>query len=174
MTDLAKAMPSNINLEKWEDVGFLWNGELLVKELPRLASLVADNDGALIVSAKLNKQAGILWLVFDVQGALILTCQRCLDRMELDVSGEYRLAILHSDDEINRIDGAEYVLLDELGEDTRKMLPLKDLLEDELILLLPASPRHEDCQSLLGEMTEVAEEQNNPFAVLADLKGKLS
>lgn len=174
-TNATGAMPANILLDKWADIGFAWQGVVHSSELARLSeSLSADS--ALEVSCRLEKVDGILWLSFEVAGALMLPCQRCLEALSIDVSGEYRTAILYRSADVSRIDDAEYLLVDELGEDTRK-LPIRELLEDELMLALPLSPRHDDCQMLadsVGELAEEDEVQDNPFAALAALKGNLA
>ena len=78
--------------------------------------------------------------------------------------------------QIEQIEDAEYVLVQELGlSGGRKMLPIKELLEDELLLALPLSPRHEDCHMPIEMMDETESEvEDNPFAALAALKGKLN
>lgn len=89
------------------------------------------------------------------------------------------MAILENEGQIGYLmaldETADYVLLDEVcpsGE--RRMLPVTDLLEDELLLAIPLSPRHEDCEMLRDNPVEVSDEPtHNPFAVLGQLKGKL-
>lgn len=176
----AKEMPANILLEKWADIGFEWAGDVTVASFERLAANVqTEQDGnldALQVQVKLHKESGVLWLDFVVQGELKTACQRCLELITIDVSGVYRLAVLFRAEQIEQIFDAEYVLVDEFGhQDARKMLPIKDLLEDELLLTLPLSPRHDDCDMPIEMVDEDDEEPlDNPFAALAALKGKLN
>lgn len=168
-------MPANIVLDKWADIGFSWQGVAKLSEFGRLFEVVdksiQQNAGdTLTIKVLLSKKNDVLWLEYQVEGVLWLACQRCLSPLDIDVSGEYILAILKDESEIGRVDGAEFVLVDEIcSNDGRKMLPLRDLLEDELLLALPLSARHEDCQMLVDE----TDEQNvldNPFAILATLK----
>lgn len=73
-------------------------------------------------------------------------------------------------------DEVDYVLLDEITEDQRGeiLLPLANILEDEILLDVPLSPKHEDCEMATEQVGELPEEENeNPFAALAALKGKL-
>lgn len=177
-----KEMPANILLEKWADIGFVWSGDVPVSGFERLSAQVnrakqSEQHESLSVKANLQKNLGILWLIFDVDGELIVPCQRCLDDMNIDVSNQYRLAILSHENQIEQIDDAEYVLVDEIGSDgTRKMLPIKDLLEDELLLALPLSPRHDECDMPVEmvDADDADEVADNPFAALAALKGKLN
>ncbi|UNU72714.1 YceD family protein [Moraxella nasovis] len=175
----AKELPTNILLEKWIDAGFSWVGEIFIHEFERLSKQVYFSENAnpkLSVNVQLAKKDGVLWLTYDVQGDILLSCQRCLEPIAFDVTGEYRLAILANEHETSRIGGAEFVLLDEVcPSESRKMLPIKALLEDELLLALPLSPRHDDCTTPIDASDhDENQEQDNPFAVLSALKGKLN
>ena len=164
-----QTLPNNILLEKWADIGFHWQGVIAIDELPRLSEQTVDG-------GSWQALVGVLWLSYQVTGGVSVGCQRCLESLSIDLSGEYRLALLNDESEIGLIDGAEYVLIDELGESARRLLPIKDLLEDKLMLALPLSPRHKDCDMLVKSVGDEIEEevQENPFAALAALKGKLS
>lgn len=166
-------LPAHIGIEKWSNIGFSWQGQMNLAEFERL-SIDTQADTPLEVAVDFGKKDGILWLSFVVGGSLLVVCQRCLSPLRVDVSGTYQMAILTSDEQIDKIAGQEYVLLSELG--SPNLLPIKDLLEDELLLTLPLSARHDDCQMFTdGAGGDVAEEKaNNPFAVLANLKAKPS
>ncbi|MFB6348298.1 DUF177 domain-containing protein [Moraxella sp. ZJ142] len=171
-----QTLPNHIMLEKWADIGFEWQGDLQIGELPRLAEQTCT-DGVLAVAVRLHKVDGIVWLDYQVAGQIQVACQRCLEPLDVDVSGAYSLALLASADDVPLIDDAEYILMQELGNGVTHKLPIKDLLEDELLLTLPLSPRHEDCEMLVesaGDELESEEIHDNPFAALAGLKGKLS
>lgn len=166
-------LPAHIGLEKWSNIGFSWQGQMNLAEFERL-SADTQADVPLEVAVDFGKKDGILWLSFVVGGSLSVMCQRCLSPLHVDVSGTYKMAILTSDEQIEQIAEQEYVLLSELGNPN--LLPIKDLLEDELLLTLPLSARHEDCQMFTDSAgEEIAEEKaNNPFAVLANLKARPS
>lgn len=171
-------LPKNIAFDKWADIGFTWQGNVPVTDLPRLAEQVMA-DEMLTVALTLTQQDKILWLNYDIKAVLSVACQRCLDPMPVDVSGNYRMAILESENKIGYLNAldetADYVLLDEICPDDKKMLPVADMLEDELLLAIPLSPRHDDCDMHTDSVGDVADEPaENPFAVLGQLKGKLS
>lgn len=175
MSELNKktTLPNNINLDKWADVGFEWQGEIDVQDFERFQTLVQE--GVLQLNLKLMTNDGVLWLNYRIAGDVSLDCCRCLEPMVLDLTGNYELALIERESQLALIGESEYVLFDELNLADAKMLPVKDLLEDNLILALPLSPKHEDCQPLLEEVEEdEPEEKDNPFLVLAELKGKLS
>ncbi|OPH40173.1 YceD family protein [Moraxella equi] len=178
-THQSATLPQNIAFDKWADIGFTWQGDVPVTALPRLAGQVIASDDLLSVALTLARQDKILWLTYDVKAMLSVACQRCLDPMPVDVSGNYRMAILESENKIGYLEAldetADYVLLDEICPDDKKILPVADMLEDELLLAIPLSPRHDDCDMHTDSVGDVADEPvENPFAVLGQLKGKLS
>lgn len=167
-----KTLPANIGLDKYAHIGFHWQGVMNVHQFERLTQDVLE-DTLLSLTVDFARQEGILWLSYDIQGVLSVACQRCLLPLSVDVSGQYRMAIITHEDELSKVEGCEFILLSELGNPTH--LPIKDLLEDELILQLPLSPRHEDCQLLTDSAGDIEQVDNdNPFAILASLKNKPS
>ena len=99
--------------------------------------------------------------------------------MPVDISGNYRMAILDSENKIGYLNAldetADYVLLDEVCLDDKKMIPVADMLEDELLLAIPLSPRHDDCDMYTDSVGDVVDEPTkNPFAVMVQLKYGLS
>lgn len=177
MTQTITAMPAHILFEKWSEIGFSWQGKLPVMDLPRLYKEVdtatQKRSPALDVACVLKKTNGIVWLSFEVSGQLSLTCHRCLSPMTHDVSGSYRMAILTSQSQVGALmacdNEAEYVFLSELGDG--RILPVLQLLEDELLLTLPLSATHDDCDMLLDSVGDIPNTpKDNPFAVLQELK----
>ena len=77
---------------------------------------------------------------------------------------------------------ADFIVLGESEATTKGEYPnpstadLLALIEDELLLLMPLSPKHDACehkhQPAIEELVE--EKRDNPFDVLASLKGKLN
>ena len=162
------ALPANIGIDKWSNIGFHWQGVVDLSELERL-SVDTKADAPLRVSVDFGRHDdGVLWLSYEVLGSLSVVCQRCLNPLLVDVSGRYVMAILTDETKIEQVFDKEYILLSELGNPTH--LPIKDLLEDELILTLPLSPRHDDCELLTDGVADTKSQHNNPFAVLADFK----
>lgn len=117
-THQSATLPQNIAFDKWADIGFTWQGDVPVTALPRLAGQVIASDDVLSVALTLARQDKILWLTYDVKAVLSVACQRCLDSMPVDVSGNYRMAILESENKIGYLEAldetADYVLLDEI------------------------------------------------------------
>lgn len=109
-----------------------------------------------------------------------LDCQRCLDVVQLDLTTNIHLAILNDECMIDYLaDEVDFVVLGE-NDSSQKgdflnhaQVDLLALIEDELLLLLPFAPKHEDCEHQYQPSEEIeyqAEKQDSPFAILASLK----
>ena len=115
-----------------------------------------------------------LWLSLQVDTAVWLTCQRCLQPYRLPLALDRRLRFVRGE--------AQAEALDAESEDDvlalSRSLDLRELIEDELLLALPLVPRHEVCPQPLpvpitvesDEPPEEAPERPNPFAALQGLK----
>jgi uncharacterized protein len=101
------------------------------------------------------------------------TCQRCLEEMEIALRAELKLYFGKPEQMDEDAVSAGFEPFEcEPG------LTLRDLLEDELLLSVPAFPVHEgdeECGPLAGRLAELEPEPvghgpAGPFAVLAGLK----
>lgn len=179
----AKEIPKHVNLEKWEEVGYTWSGNITPRSLHRLVDVVPEQfrDQAIKVTAVLKKQGQLLTLVMDFEGDIWVNCQRCLQPLEIDVTHDAQLVLLQNESQESLVDEADdYLLLEELLEEQPenkkgdRLLPFKKLIEDELLLDVPLSAKHDDCEMAVEQVGEIIEEENeNPFAALEALKGKL-
>ncbi|MGP4713866.1 YceD family protein [uncultured Psychrobacter sp.] len=172
-------LPDNISLNKWEDTGFEWSGLLAPHTFARLKDVLTTEheQPQLQLDAKLYRRSNVLHLAFTLAGEVWLTCQRCLQPVAIDLSDDYDIALLDDDSQESLIDEEQdYLLLDEIvtEQSPERLLPLKKLIEDEILLKAPLSPKHEDCEMATSQVGDIPEEENeNPFAALASLKGKL-
>ncbi|VTY05684.1 Large ribosomal RNA subunit accumulation protein YceD [Neisseria subflava] len=107
-----------------------------------------------------------LFLDLNVKADMPLICQRCITPMPFLLDETSRI-VLFADEE--SLDAA--MLADEELEGMllEKELDVRTLVEDQILMSLPFSPRHEDCGNN-GTLEEVNRDKPNPFAVLAGLK----
>lgn len=156
-----------------------WSAETPLDEWPRLAEL--DRAGA---AAGRRVRARVAWdedgqgrplLEGELELRLGATCQRCLEPMELELRVQPKLFF-----------GAPAELepaLAEAGFEPCELEPgttLRQLLEDEVLLAVPAFPVHqraEDCGALAEKLAQLepgedGQSGSSPFAVLAELKRK--
>lgn len=116
--------------------------------------------------------AAQLWLHLKAHGTLPMQCQRCLSAVDvpLDVDRWFRFVADETTAEALDDDSEEDLLA------ISREFSLHDLIEDELLMSLPAVPMHEECpthvpMSVVDEEFEAAEaERPNPFAALAGLR----
>ena len=173
-------MPDTISLNKWEDTGFEWAGEIVPNAFERLVSMLnTEHEQAnILLDAKLYRLNNVLHLAFTLTGEVWLTCQRCLQPIAVDLGDEYDIALLDNESQIRLIrEEQDYLLLEEIvtEQSPERLLPFKKLIEDEILLKTPMAPKHDDCEMSVEQFGEIPEEEEteNPFAALASLKGKL-
>lgn len=112
-----------------------------------------------------------LWLHLLAQTSVTMQCQRCLQAMDQPLQVDRRFRFVRTEEEAER--------LDEVSEEDVLVLSPKldaiELLEDELILVLPLVPRHEPaCPNPLplpADEPDLEAAAPNPFAALAALRG---
>jgi uncharacterized protein len=112
-----------------------------------------------------------IWLHLKARAVLPLTCQRCLEPVEVPVSVDRSFRFV-SDEE------AAAAQDDESEEDVlalSRSFDLVELVEDELLLEIPLAPRHETCPPVKLALADAsfetaAQRQENPFATLGRLK----
>ena len=139
-------------------------GKVAIADLARLAELTEDDSGYLdcIVTGEQDAD-GNGYLVVHVSGQLHLRCQRCLRVLEWPLRTESRLMLVAPGaawpDEDLESDQSDAIEAD-------RAQPLLSLIEDEVMLALPISPRHEVC-----DLPATAKENGelSPFASLAKL-----
>ena len=183
----ANTFPAQIEPFKWAEQGYAWSGTLPLSRFVRISrEAVGSIDHQLItIDCKLSMDAyhRIVWLDGHVETKVPMECQRCLDTVELTLVSDFHLALVDDESLIERLDeDADFIVLGE-GEattkgdfDTPALANLLSLIEDELLLLMPLSPKHDVCEHKHQPTEEdfVEEKRENPFDVLAGLKGKLN
>jgi len=161
-------LPERVEPLGLADVGRSFRGKLPVSCLERLAPLLHSNEGELAVRLEFRlDERRIRTVKGTVEGELNLVCQRCLNRLRFPVDLKFSLGVVSSEAEIDRLpDGYEPLLVS--GEP----IPTRALVEDEVLLAIPAIPVHEDgmggCET--GYRNPEIPEKENPFAVLKKLK----
>lgn len=147
-------------------------GRLALAALPRLADALTNRAGGLdceLSGWRAADQATVrLGLRLQVAGRLWLRCQRCLDEVAFDCAIDRRLLLVP--------EGAAWPE-EELEADDYDAIPaareqsVLALVEEEVLLALPAVPRHAECCSPAAEAGEAEEESRpSPFAALAGLR----
>lgn len=173
-------LPPKIDVKHAAQVNLHLAGHNVLSDYERLAQetqgLGLDNHFDWAADLELREdQAGqaALWLHLAVSTVMPLTCQRCLGSADVPVNIDRQFRFVDSDADAEAQD-------DESEEDllvTSREFDLANLIEDEVLMDLPLVPRHEVCPvapklAVADADFEAANEKPNPFAQLAQLKGK--
>jgi uncharacterized protein len=145
-------------------------GEIALARMPRLAASLVRTDGALRYRYRaLTDELGRPALQLRLDARLPLRCDRCDGEFDFELAVERRFYFVHSEAQLAAIevdDAPEEPLLGSARFD------LASLIEDEAILQLPLSPRHEACRAAPGAGAAHAQ-RPNPFAQLQGLREEL-
>jgi uncharacterized protein len=137
-----------------------------VAAFPRLRDALRTDDGTLRYELRGMPQVqGRPALRLKVGGALQLVCQRCLGDLEfplhIDVTLRLAATQVEVDAEPLEAEGPEQIV-------AGREMPVRELVEDEVLLAIPLAPRHERCE---GRELRPASDERSPFAVLRGLAG---
>lgn len=155
-------------------------GDLSIANMKRLAPLLATDAGNVEVElAFVVDETGQASVKGRVQTQVSMQCQRCMKTMELPIDARVSLAFIATEEQAQELPSHYEPLIVE--EETS----LSEMVEDEIILALPAVPLHEaeQCSAqepFPGSVKDTTAESNtegnidrpNPFAVLEKLRKK--
>ncbi|HEV57701.1 MAG TPA: metal-binding protein [Phycisphaerales bacterium] len=168
-------MPERVNPFRLVDAGRRLQGRVALSRLKRLAPALLSDEGEVAVRLEFSRNTqGLAMIRGRVEAVLELGCQRCMQAMRHVVDEEFTVAVVETDAEAEMVQ-EQYDPL--LVED--EALMLIDLIEDELLLVMPLAPMHPEQQDCVGRdlrefdpesVGEPVEEKDNPFAVLKTLK----
>lgn len=145
-------------------------GTLEAGTLPRLADALFDTAGAVgyEVRGEVNERGrAVLHIALD--GSLDLRCQRCLGRLAQQVRTRRDIVLVPDADEF--VQGEDVAETEDVIPEVAR-LDVSALLEEELLLALPHSARHEEdvCRAEVDAPAPAG--GSSPFAALARLREK--
>ena len=165
------SLPAAIEPFKWADRTTQVVVDVPLAKFSRLAADLVHTNGTVKLDCRFERDTQhVAYLRGEASTVVTLICQRCLEPMELLVHATIDLALLHKEEHAERLpEDADYLVVEEQD------VVLAEIIEDELLLNIPFTPMHDDCDSLSFEQPEeqtVAIEpvKENPFLVLAALK----
>ncbi len=152
-------------------------GQAKIADFPRLVSECAKRDAILKWSLRGGfNQLGLAQLSLSVTVQVQLVCQRCLTPFEFAIDSQSELILAKNDDHADEV---ERMLEDDeidvvVGS---KTFNIKELIEDEVLLAIPQSPKHAVCPDAVSALSGVAvaaiddqaSKKVSPFAVLKKL-----
>ena len=171
--------PDRLDVNGFAKAAATLSGSEPMNHYRRLHAELADPSGELAVRWKAEGQSrrgvdgsAVPWLHLTARASVPLVCQRCLSPVEvaLDVDRWFRFAVDEATASAEDGEADEDVLVAAHDFD------LHGLIEDELLMALPVTPRHEVCPAPLRlsaadpDFDAAESAKPNPFAVLGQLK----
>ncbi len=153
-------------------LGSSLQGSIAIADMPRLAGTLVHSRGVLRYEcAGQIDELGRPSLELRIDAVLPVRCDRCGEELDLTLQAHKRFFFVRTESELTGIpidDAPEEALLGSSRFD------LQALIEDEAILQLPISPRHELCVSATGPASvALPSKRPHPFAPLAALRERL-
>ena len=175
---MVKTLPARFNPDLMVRDGTRHEAIVPIRRFPRLADILASDEGEIRASASFSRRKDHIVIAGRLTADWPLVCQRCLEPMRVSIDEPYELVFVESEAAARELPKAlDPVVLDDAGQ-----IHVVDLFEDELILHVPAIPRHEDGESCtdaelsFGDVPEPGDgaegdgrRERNPFDVLKDL-----
>lgn len=151
---------------EFASAGARQQGILPASDFPRLRDTLASEGGEVAYEIEgVHDERGRAALRLRVKGTLQLRCQRCLEPMPFQVQTDETLVLAGSLAEIHA-EPADANAPDRVL--AGREMPVRELVEDEVILALPYAPRHESCTA---RPSPDVDGKTSPFAGLRGLMG---
>jgi uncharacterized protein len=171
---MSVTLPESVDAWRMVSARRSFEGTLPIAVMSRLCEVLASADGVVRYELDFGRDGfGTDYVDVRAQASLTLICQRTLEPFVLPVVVDTRLGLIKQErDEAGLPPDCEPLLVAEDGR-----LNPADVIEDELLLVLPLVPVNPD-SSLPDEVTGHDPEEDsagsgrseNPFAILRELK----
>ena len=166
---ISDTLPEHLSANRFLDGTEEISGPLDPQDYKRFAEMATLASGAKVALRGFREPYGSKVIVGELQAEAQMTCRRCLKPVTVALESSIRWGLVFSESEMHDLEkDMDPILVDE-GQ-----IPLRQAIEDELVLLLPIMPTHESCKSEWIPDTESVDisENKSPFAVLAALKNE--
>ena len=148
-------------------------GQIPLRSLDRLAGMLVNDTGVVTVDLFFGREGRLVKVEGHIEAVLELECQNCLKAVNWPIDCAIKLGVVTTIDQANRLPDDYEPLL--VGEGK---IPLKEIIEDEILLILPVFPKHQHSCTIPeydnnSQDSLVSDEQSlpeNPFSILAKLK----
>jgi len=173
--------PDRLDVRAFAEARGSLSGESTLAAFPRLADEAVEPGAAAAVSWSATGQerqdaagAGVPWLHVSAQASIALTCQRCLAPVVERLQTDRWFRFVANED----LAAAEDEIAEEDVLAVSREFDLLALIEDELLMDIPITPRHEVCPQAVAlsvqdpDFEAAQKETAKPFAVLEGLRIK--
>ena len=172
---MVKPLPKRFNPDLLARDGASFETTFAQKNLKRLEATILTAENDVSCTAVFSRHKRRVHIRGSFQTVVEMQCQRCLEAMDVNIDESYELVFVEDEDAAEALpEQFDPVILDENGD-----MGVYDLFEDEIIMHIPAFPKHSDSALCRVEKTEfgelpkeVSEDKANPFEALKDLRLK--
>ena len=169
---MVKPAPTRFNPDMMARDATRYRVDVPFAQFTRLRGLLHDDNGSVVATFGFSRRKDYIVVSGRLGTTYTLQCQRCLNSLSLPIDEPFELVFVDSEAAAQRLPTEfDPVVLDDTGQ-----IHIVDMLEDELLLLLPAIARHDESVGcpLAGGVQENHGEQertrrHNPFEALKDL-----
>ena len=161
-----------LSLEQLREMSEL-TGQLHSGQLPRVDAVALANKAGVKVRLQFDSGDAAVLVNGEFGATLTLVCQRCLEPVSVELGDKVRVALVDADKAADIPEGYESVVVGNEG------IRLVELLEDEILLSIPLSARHDagECGELAARLSELGATSgdsgtNTPFAGLGQMLRK--
>lgn len=145
-------------------------GELPLSGMRRLVEMCADEQGSVSVDLQFERDLsdGLRLMRGRIDARIGLTCQRCMERLDVELTTEPRLVLLTPGEHEHLLEAGDALVIEQ-------PLTLGELIEDELLLEVPMVPMHVSAECPAQRLVAVDKPAQmgtraNPFSALGKLK----
>jgi len=173
--------PARLDVRAFAEANATLSDESALAAFPRLAAeAVAPGDADAVRWSATGEErqdaagASVPWLHLSAQAAITLTCQRCLAPVVEHLEADRWFRFVANED----VAAVEDELAEEDVLAVSREFDLTALIEDELLMDIPITPRHEVCPQAVTlsaqdpDFEAAQQETAKPFAVLEALRPK--
>jgi len=168
---MSERLPLFVDVVRYAETGRRLTGELPLSGMTRLLPLLHDASGSVWLDLQFGKDEMKVAVVRgEIRAQVRLQCQRCLQPFDYPMQVKCALGAVTSEAEAEKLPADYEPLLV-----TSQNIPLAAIVEDELLLALPAAPLHKEGECPVPvRSADTQAPKTSPFAVLSQLKTKRS
>ncbi|ORU91007.1 MAG: nucleic acid-binding protein [Cycloclasticus sp. symbiont of Poecilosclerida sp. N] len=148
-------------------------GELKFDELKQIQQDIEPSSAPIIADVMFSKEGKFVVLTGRIAGDLVLQCAACLEPTVFKVDVDVKLAVINDEARLSLVpEGYEPYLF--AGDS----LLMSEVIESEVVMVLPSIARHEVCPVELPKNSTgkdfklKTDVKKNPFEALGSLKKK--
>jgi len=176
-----KPLPVRVDPISFADHERVLEGPIATKAMVRLRENVVSFDDMVVANLSFTRGLyGYPMVSGQANASVTMRCERCLDDVRIELNSRFNVLVKPEEDTIPDIEGEKDSDQPDFHEYDGKSLVLADLVEEELLLVLPLVPKHQDISLCNQDMVawlaanEAPDEEQlasmeraeNPFAIL--------